>query len=271
MSRYNDPDKLKTEQYNNTDKLAARIRLHEGYSIAQSNLQHRIFDLMLEHIPAQAAILEIGAGRGDLWKKNADRIPEGWQVTLTDFSEGMQADCKAYLGDALSARFQWEIVNVQAIPYGADQFDAVLANYMLYHSPDIAQAVSEIRRVLRPEGVLFAATNGENHMDMRFLLPDSDELQAMTDMRAHIPFKLQNGTDYLNPAFASVQMIPFPDALHVNEAQPIIDYIRSMIRHAEDGNLFRKHEGALRAELEKRIAAEGKVIIPKETGLFLAR
>ncbi len=35
----------------------------------------------------------------------------------------------------------------------------VLANHMLYHVPDLDRALAEIRRVLKPTGVLIAATN----------------------------------------------------------------------------------------------------------------
>ena len=43
-------------------------------------------------------------------------------------------------------------------------FNAVVANHMLYHVEDRPQALAEIRRVLKPGGKLFAATNSDSHL-----------------------------------------------------------------------------------------------------------
>ena len=60
--------------------------------------------------------------------------------------------------------FNHEVVAVQSIPYADATFDAVIANHMLYHVPDLEKAISETRRILKPTGKLFNATNGKNHM-----------------------------------------------------------------------------------------------------------
>ena len=51
-------------------------------------------------------------------------------------------------------KFTFGKIDAQSIPYEKDSFDAVIANHMLYHVPDLARTLSEIRRVLRPEGCL---------------------------------------------------------------------------------------------------------------------
>ena len=61
-------------------------------------------------------------------------------------------------------RFTFEKIDAQSIPYRTDSFDAVIANHMLYHIPDLGKTLSEIRRVLKPEGHLYATTVGLNHM-----------------------------------------------------------------------------------------------------------
>lgn len=44
-------------------------------------------------------------------------------------------------------------VDLQAIPFDEDYFDVVISEDVLEHVPDPARALSEIRRVLRPEGI----------------------------------------------------------------------------------------------------------------------
>jgi ubiquinone/menaquinone biosynthesis C-methylase UbiE len=72
----------------------------------------------------------------------------------------MLRDAQAYLG-ALAGRFAFAVVDARDIPFAANSFDAVIANHMLYHiKPGRGQAFSEIARVLKPEGRLYASTNG---------------------------------------------------------------------------------------------------------------
>jgi ubiquinone/menaquinone biosynthesis C-methylase UbiE len=49
--------------------------------------------------------------------------------------------------------------DIQELPLADGSVDAALAMHMLYHVPDIALAARELRRVVRPGGVLMASTN----------------------------------------------------------------------------------------------------------------
>jgi ubiquinone/menaquinone biosynthesis C-methylase UbiE len=224
---------------------------------------------MLEYVPQQAKILELGTGRGDLWKDNAERIPAAWDMTLTDLSAGMIHDQQIYLGD-LARRMNYRVVNAVDIPYADNSFDVVVANYMLYHVPDRAKTIAEIQRVLKPDGVLFAATNGMNHMKMIFTIAQAVEEVAREESWVAETFSLQNGTAQLMQAFSDIRMIRFNNNLWIPEAQPIIDYIESML--SIDGeDIIRAHETAIRANLNQIIADKGGILIEKETGLFIAR
>jgi SAM-dependent methyltransferase len=50
--------------------------------------------------------------------------------------------------------------SIEAIPADAASFDVVLCLQVLEHVPDPAQAVRELRRVVRPGGVVLATTHG---------------------------------------------------------------------------------------------------------------
>lgn len=264
-----DPDRLKQVQYNNADKLAARIRLHEEFSTNQVPIQEWFFDHLLAHAPESAVLLELGCGRGDIWMKNADRIPPGWQIALTDFSEGMLSDCAAHLGE-LAGRFAFDVVDVQNIAYENSRFDIVIANYMLYHAPNRGRAIGEIRRVLKPSGVLLAMTNGERHMLELFdLAKQFDAAFSGKDVLSHLPFSLQNGGEQLARHFRDVQLEYFDSGLYVTEAQPLLDYIASMISLPGEA-IVSQHGKALAAEIQKRIETSGGIPIQKDTGMFMA-
>ena len=95
--------------------------------------------------------------------KNRDRIPEGWDIALTDFSEGMVADAQQNLRERTHAN-KFAVMDAQSIEFEDKYFDAVVANHMLYHVPDRMKTFLEIRRVLRTGGHLYATTNGRTHL-----------------------------------------------------------------------------------------------------------
>ena len=115
------------------------------------------------NIPAGARILELGCGPGRLWQQNADRTPAGWHITLTDFSMGMLRQARANLGDT-APQFGFACANASELPFESAMFNAVIANHMLYHVTDLNATLAEIKRVLTPKGMLYAATNGADHL-----------------------------------------------------------------------------------------------------------
>jgi len=56
------------------------------------------------------------------------------------------------------------VTDARSIPLADASVDVVLANHMLYHGPNRPGAFAEIRRVLRPGGLVRAATIGTNHL-----------------------------------------------------------------------------------------------------------
>ncbi len=78
---------LLAEQYRDDSNLASRMSLHERFSTNPYGFQRWIFDRL--DLAPDARVLELGCGTGVLWLKNRDRLPEGWNITLSDLSSGM--------------------------------------------------------------------------------------------------------------------------------------------------------------------------------------
>ena len=57
---------------------------------------------------------------------------------------------------------EYRVIDIQDIPYAEGEFDAVIANMMLYHVPDLNRGLSEVRRVLKKDGTFYCATYGEH-------------------------------------------------------------------------------------------------------------
>lgn len=263
-------DKSWLEQYENASNLRARIRIHELYSTNKTGWMEWFFKQL--DIPDTSSILELGCGDASLWSKNFDNIPNGWNITLTDFSLGMLKDAKKNLEDK-SKRFSFKIVDAHSIPFETESFDVVIANHMLYHLSDIDTALSEIYRVLKPGGYFFASTVGKNHMaEMRSIASefDSDALTSTGWKSLTQKFQLENGMEQLNKYFNDVKLKRYDDNLIVTKPEPIIDYILSMPGNTkemlDDENLNR-----LIKFINGKIKKEGNIFITKDTGYFLGR
>ena len=264
MSKLTDRDELLFEQYKDGSNLDARIRLHQEFSTAETDLHRWLFERF--EFPAGARVLEVGCGTGTLWKQNEGRVPFGLDVTLTDFSPGMLEAAKRALRGGLH-EFTYETADVQDLPFGDGEFDVVVANHMLYHVPDRETAFAEIRRVLKPDGTLYASTGGENHMreiyDVVDQFSDGDRL-------TNTEFTLQNGADQLSAWFDDVELLCHQNALEVTEVEPFVDYVASSVDVEADGPGDLAMDD-LRAYVEERIADDGSIHVTKENGLFVAR
>ncbi len=258
---------LLNEQYKDAKNLHARAQLHERFSTRKENWFRWVFDHF--SVPQDAHILELGTGSALLWKANLDRIPADWQITLSDFSPGMLREASKNLGD--QSAFTFEIVDAQAIPFDAGLFDAVVANHMLYHVPDLPKALGEIRRVLKTDGRLYAATNGERHMGeiydlVKEVIP-ADTWEESSRSFTLSSFRLENGPELLSQQFAHVELYRLANSLVVTEVEPLVAYIRS----TKAGSALTEEQLTnLRTLLTQRIAEQGSIHITSDVGLFEA-
>jgi ubiquinone/menaquinone biosynthesis C-methylase UbiE len=258
---------LLSEQYSNSKKFMARIELHRRFRTNPHLWTQWIFDQI--RFPKNAKVLELGSGNALLWKSNLKRIPEDAQILLTDFSEGMLNDASKVLGED-SNRFEYKIMDAQEISYPDDSFDIVIANLMLYHIPDREKAISEISRVLKPEGVLYASTYSLNNMkEFNGLLKNYDKnLYNPIEQFASL-FGLENGSEQLRKSFEDVELINYIDSLEVTEAEPIVDYMLSFgsVKENINGDNLKGFKDYLDDVLDR----EGVIKISKESGIFIAK
>ncbi|HET8595689.1 MAG TPA: class I SAM-dependent methyltransferase [Intrasporangium sp.] len=101
-------------------------------------------------------VLEIGCGTGRFARSVIEALPHVDYVA-TDLSAAMVASAAALGIPAQQAP-------AEALPFADASFDVVVAAWMLYHVPALDRTLAEVRRVLRPGGLLCAATNGDEHL-----------------------------------------------------------------------------------------------------------
>jgi arsenite methyltransferase len=97
-------------------------------------------------------VLDIGSGPGFLAAELAAGVAPDGAVIGTDVSESMLAIAAARLGSADAAELRFERADACALPYADASFDAVVSTQVYEYVQDIAVALGELARVLRPGG-----------------------------------------------------------------------------------------------------------------------
>ncbi len=264
MLKSADQQYLKNDQYRDSSNLDARASIHQRFSTNSYSWFKWVFDA-LKKLPENARILELGCGNGLLWKENVNRIPAGWNITLSDFSAGMLD--AAWRNLVVTGRaFQFKEIDAQSIPFEEETFDSVIADHMLYHVPDRPKGIAEIKRVLKSGGRLFATTVGANHMKEMMDWYRQVHVSRTWESMAN-PFVLENGMEQLTPFFSEVSLSRYEDNLLVTELEPIMAYIRSGIRVLE---LSEEELAHLQQDLGKELKEKGRIFISKDSGLFEA-
>jgi O-acetyl-ADP-ribose deacetylase (regulator of RNase III)/SAM-dependent methyltransferase len=260
-----DKNSFLRQQYARPDNLKARINLHTRFSANTYGWFRWIFDHY--RLPEPARLLELGCGQGILWLENQPRLPAAWELILTDYSAGMLGEARRSLSAILS-QVRFSQVDAQALPFASASFAAVIANHMLFHMQDLARALSEIRRVLKPGGTLFATTIGEQNLqEIEQLRLESGLDPVAGSAMSPLSFTLQNGAAQLSASFARVNLLRYPDALHVTEAEPLADFILSTASQPVEPS----RRQALIDFLQAKMAASGGAIhITKDPGMFIA-
>lgn len=213
---------LTQDAYATEEHLAVRMRTHELYSFPKIDYPRWVVDTIAWR--GDEWVLDVGAGPGTYRELVQERATSGLYVA-GDLSWGMVRRVSETGTPAVN-------LDVQQLPFASGVFDVVLANHMLYHVPDVARALDEMKRVLKPDGMLLAATNSASTM------PELDTLarRACTLLGYprqefipyHRAFTLENGPAQVARFFRAVARYDLPSAFHFPSVEPVLEYINSM-------------------------------------------
>ncbi len=270
-----DRDLLTHHAYADDEKLNVRYRTHELYTVPRMDFLGWVLDRI--HWRGDERVLDVGAGPGTYFAPVKARLPRG-QHFAGDLSFGM---IRRQRGREEAAGSHLTNLDAQRLPYPDNTFDVVLANHMLYHVPDLEGALAELRRVLKPEGVLLAATNSAHNMPefntlyrRALLLLTNFEYQADPQRTAAHRFALENGIMLVSRHFYAVARHDMPSALVFTAAEPVIDYIestRDLGAHAlPEGITWEAFIDVMRQQVTRLIDHSGQLVVNKLAGAIVA-
>ena len=107
---------------------------------------------MKKVLDREMTVLELACGTGLLSVRLAGSVK---LLEATDFSEEMIRQAKA---KTHSSRLRFSVQDATSLPYAEETFDAAVISNALHIMPEPEKALAEIRRVLKPGGILIAPT-----------------------------------------------------------------------------------------------------------------
>ncbi len=117
---------------------------------------HRLwkrFAVLVTHVRAGHAVLDLAGGTGDIARLLHDRVGESGSVVLADMNGSMLRRGRSRLLDEGRARgIRYAQVNAEALPFRDASFDCVTIGFGLRNVTSKSRALAEMHRVLRPGG-----------------------------------------------------------------------------------------------------------------------
>ncbi|WP_221567396.1 class I SAM-dependent methyltransferase [Alkalihalobacillus sp. TS-13] len=255
-------------QYESNSPLEARIQLHQRFSTNSTNWFEWYFNEM--DLSEGGIILDVGCGTAEFWVMNVKKLPADVRLVLVDASEGMIKTAKRNLHNT-KINVEYLVSDLCSLPFKNEHFDVVMVNHMLYHVPDDKrnEGLSELKRVLKKDGLFYASTNGDKHLsEITDLIIEFDPLLNPETPELH-SFSLQNGTQQLETLFTDVDCHLYDCDLKVTDARPLVDYVQSMMSSAAE-QLKKTSTGEFEKYIHRLIWAHGNIHITKEVGYFKA-
>jgi len=130
-----------------------------GYSPREAQRlqeQSQILEKLLHEgtsFPAGSKVLEAGCGVGAQTEILARRNP-GAQITCVDLSRESLEQAKRRMEELGVASVRFHQANISNLSFTDDRFDHIFVCFVLEHLPDPVQTLQELRRVLKPGGMI---------------------------------------------------------------------------------------------------------------------
>ncbi len=108
-------------------------------------------------------VLDVGTGTGVLIPFLAEKVGAGGRIHAIDYAENMIGKLK---GNGVQANVEPQVMDIHKTSYTDMFFDRVIANACYPHFEDKPLALSEIHRLLKPDGLfILSHPTGREHVN----------------------------------------------------------------------------------------------------------
>lgn len=258
--------------YADEQAMLVRKHIHQNYTVPDVDFSAWVLERL--KWTGQELVLDVGSGPAT-YLDAIQRYIRPEQYIAYDLSMGM-------LQASPSSIVKRTLGTVEALPYADQSFDVVMAHHTLHLIDDLDRAVREIQRVLRPNGLLIAATNSEFTMPefntlmqraFRLLNQHPEHEMSIEQMVLH-DFSLESAPVKLGRYFTAVARYDVPTAFVFRETQPVMDYITSARAFYEpyipDGIIWSDFIKIMGDQVRRLVDHFGELVVNKLAGVVVA-
>lgn len=264
---------MKINYQETTSDLLKRIDIHNQYG--GRNIDEWMLSLL--NLQKGSKILDVGCGAGKQCFSYFNYLGGEAQITGGDVNQELLGQARQENAKTGNRVTFTEVDFNKRFPFEDNTFDFASCCFAIYYAEDIPFTIREMHRVLRPGGRLF--TTGP--------MPENKQLfydiirEATQKVIPPMPGSSRYGSQILTSireTFSSVEVHIFENPLTFESVEPFLVYTGASL--SEDRKLwgsffqtkddFEKIMGQIRAVAERRLAAEGKLVMTKVVGGFLA-
>lgn len=265
---------MKINYQETTNDLATRIDIHAKFG--GKDIDQWMLDLL--QLQPGSQILDVACGAGKQcfsyhkFLKGQAEITGG-DVSLDLLTQARQENEKRAAGmDFIELDFN------KSFPFSENRFDLVSCCFAIYYALDVPFTIKEMHRVLKPGGRLF--TSGpmpENKQLFYDIIREATNDKPIPPM----PGSSRYNSEFLSTirdVFPKVEVHIFENPLTFEGVEPFIAYTRASL--SEDRKLwssffsdkkeFEEIMAAIQIAAEKRLARDGRLVMTKVVGGFLA-
>jgi ubiquinone/menaquinone biosynthesis C-methylase UbiE len=265
---------MKINYQETTSDLATRIDIHSKYG--GRDIDQWMLDLL--KLQPDMHILDVGCGAGKQCFSYYSYLNGRAEITGGDVSQdllGQARQEKVRRG----AKINFIDLNFNK-PFHVDndQFDLASCCFAIYYAENVPFTIGEMHRVLKPGGRLF--TSGPMPQNKQLFY---DVIREATDNKPipPMPGSSRYSTEFLTTMrslFRQVDVHIFENPLTFESVEPFVAYTRASL--SEDRKLwssffsdkedFERIMQKISAAAARRLAADGKLVMTKVVGGFLA-
>jgi SAM-dependent methyltransferase len=258
-----DRARLTGRAYRSDRDLAARQALYE-WKTPRYDLPGIVAEQLSE---VRGRVVDVGCGNG-MYVRRLRRDRPDLAVLGLDLAPGILAGVPGAVA----------VADVTQLPLPTASVGAALAMHMLYHVPDIAQAIRELSRVVAGDGLVVVSTNSARdkvELDDLWQRAAGDVLgtgRGPARISLSARFSLEKAPAFLEEEFGRVETIELPGTITVRDPEPVIAHMASYQAWADQHDVpFEETIGRARAILAERIAQQGAFGIDCRAGILVCR
>ncbi|MER6121567.1 class I SAM-dependent methyltransferase [Streptomyces sp. NPDC001795] len=258
-----DRGRLAGSAYSNDRDLAARQSLYQWQTP-----RYDLPGIVAEQLRGvNGCVVDVGCGNGKFIQRLRQDRPDLTLLGL-DIAPGILAGVPGPVAVADATR----------LPLATGSAEAALALHMLYHVPDIPQAVRELSRVVARDGLLLTSTNSDRdkaELDDLWQRAAGDVLgtgRGPARISLSARFSLEKAPAFLGEEFGRVETIELPGTITVRDAEPVVAHMASYQAWADQHDVpFEATIERARTILDEHISRRGAFEIHCRGGILVCR